>query len=200
LNNIAATDTPKLIPNTTNRVANIGANPAVSLKLSLSTNDTKVSPIIDLQRASLTTIENAIDKQDSASTSGYNVPLSYVSETDPYDGSAASKHISTVSTLVEEAVGLKIMFSGYRPFEANFDVYYRTSTDEATIYDEPWVSAGTSTVAADPLSLREYTYLIGGVNGGLEAFTSYQVKIVMQSTNASKIPFIKDLRVIALAV
>ena len=45
---------------------------------------------------------------------------------------------------------------------------------------------------------REYEYLAGGQVGNLDAFTQYQVKIVMESTNSSKIPVVRDLRAIAL--
>lgn len=200
INNILPTTAPKLIPNAKNKASNMSGNDPVLLKLDLTTLDPRVSPIIDLQRSSFTTIENSIDKQDSASSSGFNVPLQFVPETDPYDGSSASKHITTPSTIVEPAVGLKINFSAYRPFEANFKVYYRTSTDEGSIFDQAWVYIDEPNTIADDFNLREYSYLIGGDGGTLPAFTSYQIKIVMETTNTSKIPFIKDLRVIALAV
>lgn len=200
LNNTVATNTPMIIPNAKNKATNLSGQDPVLLRLSLFTDDDKVSPIIDLQRASMTTVENMIDRQAPSASSGFNVPIEYVDETDPYNGSAASKHISTVSTLVEPAVGLKIMFSGYRPFEANFKVYYRTSPDGSDIYDRPWVYIDQPNIAADLTSFREYSYLVGGEGGTLPAFESYQVKIVMETTDTSKIPVIKDLRVIALAV
>ena len=59
-----------------------------------------------------------------------------------------------------------------------------------------------STVASDENRdiFREYTYLIGGDNGTLLPFTTFQLKIVMRSSNSSKVPIIRDLRAIALGV
>lgn len=51
----------------------------------------------------------------------------------------------------------------------------------------------------DRTTYREYEYLAGGIGGTLPPFTTYQVKIVMTSTNSSRVPKIKDLRIIALA-
>jgi len=197
INEVNGTQAPKLIPNSKNQVAD-----AATIKLTLSTSDTKVSPILDLQRASMTFIENSIDKQDSSNTSGFNVPISIVDETDPYNGSSASKHITTVATLAEEAVGIKLFFAAYRPSAGNFKVYYRTSTDAETIRDTSWqLASATTTVPSDEvLVFREYEYLIGGEGGQLPAFTSFQIKIVMESTSTSYIPVLKDLRAIALAV
>ena len=45
----------------------------------------------------------------------------------------------------------------------------------------------------------DYEYLIGGLGGKLAPFTKFQLKIVMLSTNAAKVPTFKNLRVIALA-
>ena len=50
----------------------------------------------------------------------------------------------------------------------------------------------------NPNAFRDYRYLAGGLQGQLDEFTEFQVKIVMQSTNSSVVPMFKDLRVIAL--
>jgi len=42
--------------------------------------------------------------------------------------------------------------------------------------------------------------LIGGLNGNVPAFTRFQLKIVMHSTNSAQVPSFRDLRVIALSV
>ena len=50
----------------------------------------------------------------------------------------------------------------------------------------------------DKTVFRQYEYLPGGIGGRLNAFTKFQVKIVMVGTNTAKSPSIKDLRIIAL--
>jgi len=170
------------------------------MQLALATDDPKVSPIIDLQRAAVITYENIIDKQDEVSTSGFNVPISFVDETDNELGSHAAKHVTSIITIEEPAVGLKILFAATRPSAAGFRVYYKTGTTDDNLDDLPYIEL--TEVGSNPPDedgrFREYTYLAGGDGGFLDAFTQYQVKIVMTSTNSSKIPIIKDLRAIAL--
>lgn len=199
LNEVIRTEEPKLIPSAYNQGVKIGQN-AVDMRLNLTTSDTKVSPIIDLQRASMTCIENSIDRQDSLNTDGFNIPLNYINETTVQGGSAASKHISVPVTIPSTAVGLKILMTALVPPEAYLSLYYRVSADDVDITDLPWIEATSEIdVPKDEYSFREYNYLIGGTTGTLNAFTSFQYKVVMESENTSKIPYIKNIRTIALA-
>ena len=52
----------------------------------------------------------------------------------------------------------------------------------------------------NPTIFREYRYLIGGQGGSMIAFTKYQIKIVMRSTNQARVPKFQSLRAIALSV
>ena len=195
---------PAIIANSLNEYNNLGSgNKSFTMKLALTTADTKVSPIIDLQRASMTLIENVIDDQDASSTTNHNVPIRYTAETDPNSGSSAAKHLTTQVSLKEEAVGLKIILGANRPASSDFDLYYRTALGDAILSDQPWVyldRLAEPQTDEDPGIFRDYEYLAGGLGGELPSFTKFQVKIVMKSTNSSKIPVIKDLRAIALAV
>ena len=100
------------------------------IQLNLTSTDTKVSPVIDMQRAGLTMIGNMIDKQDSAANSGYNNPISYIPETSPNAGSSIAKHVTKPVTLEEEATGLKVILACNKPPEASFDVYYKTGVQK----------------------------------------------------------------------
>ena len=180
----------------------VGAKTAL-MSMFLSTDNEFVAPMIDLQRSSLTLIDNIIDNQDSASTSGFNVPMNFVNETDPQSGSSAAKHITKVTTLAQSAVGLKVFITANRPKEANFKLYYRTGADTDVITKQNWVyveSTSNNPPDANENIFREYEYLIGGLGGTLPAFTKFQLKIVMTSTNSAKVPIFKDLRSIALSV
>ena len=114
-----------------------------------------------------------------------------------------SKHITKPVTLVNDAVGLKVLIGANRPSAADFQVYYKTLTDEQDINDIAWVLATKEEeVPSDENRniFRDYRYLIGGQGGGLNAFNTFQIKIVFRSSNSSKVATIKDLRVIALGV
>ncbi len=180
----------------------IGAKTAM-FKFDMSTTNEFVSPMIDLQRTSITVVDNIIDNQDSAATLGFNVPLRYVSENEPTSGSSAAKHITSSVQLGTEAVGLKVLITAHRPKEADFDVYFRTGVDGDILNTVRYqLASKEANLPSDQNTniYREYEYLIGGRGGTLPAFTQFQLKIVFRSTNSARVPIIKDLRAIALGV
>jgi len=202
LNEFNDTTTTQLIASDSNSTISASGNKSFSLLLNLSTSDTKVSPVIDMQRANLTAFENIIDNQDSAAADGFNIPLSFVPETHPTSGSASAKHITNQVTLEEQAVGLKILFAANRPTAANFEVYVKTGSTDDVLDTQNWVDVEPEAdlpADDDGTTFRQYEFLAGGVAGNLDPFTVFQVKIVMNSYNASDAPVIQDLRVIALA-
>lgn len=208
-------DAPKIVANQLNENANIGGRKSLTVgvfhgrgkprkSVYSGTAIYPVGSMIDLQRASLNLFNNIIDNQDSVATSGFNIPLDYKPETLPSGGSSASKHITVPVSLVQDAVGLNVIFSANRPSVSNIVLYYRTGIEGEILSEKSWTEIGlTGTV---PLSdendtiFRDYNYLIGGITGALNTFSQFQLKIIMNSTNSSKVPVIKDLRVTALAV
>ncbi len=194
-------DAPRLVATSANETANLGAGErSVTWQLDVNTTKNNVAPVIDAQRVGFGFISNRIDKQAAAAANGYNVPYNYVAETNPLSGSHMAKHITIPVTLANPAVGLKILLAAIRPTEADFEVYYRTSTEGDNIFAQDWTLVNKQgNVAPDDRRFREYTYKVGNDNGDLPEFMQYQVKIVMMSNNSSKPPMFKDLRVIALA-
>jgi len=155
----------------------------------------------------LTAINNVIDNQDSSAAAGYNVPISYIDETDPIGGTQLAKYVTKPVSLEEDAIGLKIILGANRPFGTNFKVYYKVLRDEETLNTKEWVLVDPETsqqTDENPNKFREYRYQIGGFGSAsgadLDPFSTYQIKIVMTSNNSSKVPTFKDLRAIALAV
>ena len=160
--------------------------------------------MIDLQRASLSLFGNRIDRQVASNpTAGFNKPINFIAETDKSSGSHLSKHVTKPIPLVVDAVGLKILLSANRPPDSEFELYYKTISEDQTLSTMQWKLANVENpVAADENrdAFREYRYLIGGQNGNMTPFTAFQIKIVFRSKNSSKVPVIKDLRAIALGV
>ena len=193
---------PRLIATTANETTELGAGEkSVTIRANMNTTRADVSPVVDTQRTALTTAHHRIDNQVSSNaTAGIsNVPLLYVAETQPFGGSALSKHITKPITLLEDAINLKILLSALKPNGASFDVYFRTATEGQDITQQSYTLANIeSPVAADNANFKEYRYL-ASLQNAIESFNQYQVKIVMNSVNSSKVPLIKDLRIIALA-
>ena len=163
-----------------------------------------VSPIIDLQRTQMLAITNQIDRQDSAATTLFNVPLNFVSETDPANGSSASKHITKPVALEVPATGIKVLFAGHRPTTGHFDLYFRTAATgtDSDILEKSFVKATVDVQQPNDVAFNEfheYEFTIGGdFASTLSEFDKYQIKIIMESTSTSDIPRIRDLRTIAL--
>ena len=152
---------------------NNNGDETLKLNLSLSTSDSKVSPLVDLQRVSVRALENVIDYSNAA------------------------QHITTPVTVDESSFGLKIIFGANRPAGSNFDVYVKTAVDEdalATTTDWVQVEIDRKLPTDDsPTNFREYSYTHES-----DQFTAFQVKIVMHSQNSSSSPIMRDLRAIAL--
>jgi len=183
--------------------AEITGGRSAEIQCTMTTTDPRVSPVIDMQRAGLVLVSNMIDKQDSSATTGFNVPMAFVAETNPSFGTSLAKHLTVPVKLAEEAVGLKVLLAANRPPQADFQVYYRTADAGKNIRQQPWaLVSAEETLPTDTNRniFREYRYLVGGLGGELTPFTSFQLKIVFRSTNSARVPVIRDLRAIALAV
>ena len=159
---------------------NAGGAKTMKFNLTLSTDDTKVSPLVDLQRVSVLALENVIDNDDAA------------------------QHITNAIVIDDGSLGLKVIFAANRPSGANFEVYVRVAADEDSLLatdDDANPVIEWTPVEIDkalptddnPSTFRDYEYTHES-----DLFTAFQVKIVMQSDNASKSPVIRDLRAIAL--
>ena len=177
----------------------------------MTTSSDFVSPVIDIQRASVTLVENIIDSPVSVSstsqgnnvlfdvtTTGYDT---YNPETDPLDGSSAAKHITKSVRLLSPANGLKVFIAINKPSVCNVDLYYKAEMGEIEFDTVNWNLAEVDNAMPsddDFSTFREYIYTIGGDTGTLPDFTKFKLKIVMQSTNSSRVPAIRDLRAISL--
>lgn len=180
----------------------LGGARSASLQVTLKSTSDYVSPMIDLQRAKLNLVHNLISKQDSAATDGFNVPLRYVGERNPFgNGTESAKHLTQVVTLGEEANGIKVLLAANKPPQADFQLYYRTATEADQISRQPWSLVNPENDPqsdVNPEVFREYRYLIGGPNGSGTEFIKFQLKLVMRSTSSAHVPTFSDLRAIAL--
>jgi len=196
----------KRIANRPTEVANLtdaaAGDRSFDIKVEMSPGSNFAGPAIDLDRTSLTTIANVIDKQDSAATSGFNVPIVFSPETAAFGGTSLAKHITREVTLAEPATGIKVIIGANRPSVASFEVYYKVGTSDELLEGLPWIlkTEDTNNAPNDEYGVYDdYEYLIGGLAGQIAPFTKFQLKIVMLSTDAAKVPTFKNLRVIALA-
>jgi len=193
-----------LIAHDSAETAELGAGvKSLDVQLNLSTDDSNVSPMLDLQRTSMSLFSTIIDKQDSSSSVGFNVPLNFVNETSASIGSSAARHVTNVYNLANDAVGIKVLIDANIPDAADFQLYFRTATSDENIFTKNFTFQPSENILPkdnNPNVFRQYEYLIGGQGGTLTAFTKFQLKIVMRSTNQAIVPRFRALRIIALSV
>jgi hypothetical protein len=194
---------PHCVASSVNETLHLSGGKSFFLRGIVTTIADNVSPMIDLARMSLFTVNNRIDNPQSSigTESGKNNVINYVDETNTQTCSALARYITKKISLASTSEALKIIFSANRPDGSVIEVYYKTqSAGDDTDFDEiPWVPATTENVpltSEDTTRFEDYEYL----DNGLAAFKYFAVKIVLKSQNSSKVPRVRDFRAIALAV
>ena len=172
-----------------------------------------VSPMLDLQRSNFTMesflVDNQVYSVSDSPTIIQNKPFFFVPETNPQSGSSPSKHITKPIVLKQAAQGIKVFVEMNKPPSASFDLYYRLANGDDDIYEVSWIRASAENNPPDDkfsaetydvttLVYTEYDYLIGGTEGTLDDFTSFQLKVVMKTTNTCEVPVMKSIIAIAL--
>ena len=180
----------------------------MKFNLQMTTSDPKVSPVIDLQRVSVLTLENVIDKNVDLDSKYKMDDQGVLIGVEPFyqDYQYAVQHITTAVTVNDSSRAIKVVFSGNRPTGSDFEVYVRVAADEDALtatdddgnFTTEWVKVEIDKALPsdeNPTTFRDYEY-----TADVDQFTAFQVKIVMHSNNSSKSPTIRDLRAIALVV
>ena len=161
------------------------AGPRAIVKSTLSTVDSALSPVIDIDGSSLLTITNIINS-DSTDEDGLG------------PGQSVARYITRKVDLNDPADLLNVYISTNRPTaDSNIKVYVKLGFDTSTPFDlVPWVELNPTTpvsINSDATVYNESEYVIDPNDD----FISFQVKIVMLSNNIFDIPTIRDFRAIA---
>ena len=157
-----------------------------NLRCVFETSANNLSPIIDMNRASLFTIQNRIIDNtvgDELSATG---------------GNQIARYITKKVELAEEADKIDVFLNVNRPRSAAVDLYWRvveggSSADISTVN---WTAAPPVEAIAindNPSVFKEVQFEIDPTG----SFGTMQFKIVMRSTNSSTVPQVKDFRAIA---
>jgi hypothetical protein len=96
--------------------------------------------------------------------------------------------------LKNDSTGIHIIVDSLIPDESSVKIYYRAAAaDAASISSKTWNQINASVVKGSSMVEREFSVT------GLEDFTTFQIKIVMETTKTTKVPMFKNLRIIATA-
>ena len=203
-------DRSNIIASPINEQNEMSSRKSLSLNLRLQSNNTAISPVIDLDRASVVAVGNVINNIDSSSdvfpTTDFNA------STEPDGDNNAAIYITKKVALENPATSIKVTFAANKVETSDIKVLHRIlRSDDSFDFDElgyeffntdgsPDATVNSSLKSTD---FQEYTYSAGikddGVGETLGEFSQFSIKIVMQGTNAAAPPRIRDLRIIALA-
>jgi len=189
---------PQMIASSINETNEMGGNKSLFVNCSMTTTNTKVSPVIDLQRTSAFVVQNRLNQPQSGD-------VNYVADTQNVGTSSAAVYLTKPVVLENLSTAIDVRLTSNIRSTSSVEVYYRTtSSDEARNIDDlswiPFNGTGTSDSSVAPAedneTFNEYKYSVSGLN----EFTAFQIKICMKGTNSSYPPVIRDMRGIALAV
>ena len=212
LNSNNTFNSPRIIGSKTNelnRLTDFPGRKSFTMQFFMSTLDTKVTPMIDLDRVNVITTMDRINSK----VTDYATDLRVNSlDSDP----SAAIYLSKVVNLEKAADGLTVMFDAYRHPTNDIRVLYRifrvdappqyqlfelfpgfdnldsvgNIINKAKNSGRPDRRILASTTVND---YKEYKF----TRGNLPQFNGFQIKIIMSGTNYAFVPKIRDLRAIA---
>ena len=201
-------DAPQIVCSQINETIELSGNKSLRLSMNLTSDSDLVSPVIDTGRMGAILIGNKMNQINSLSDVGTLTP--YLPMTAAAGDPSTSIYMTKKVTLTQGATALQVLFGGVKMSQANIKVLYKTlRADSAENFDDiDWVFFNTdgSPDATVPISktrydYKEYKYFVGknsvGVGTELPEFVSFAIKIVLQGTNSSLPPMVKDFRAIA---
>jgi len=190
---------PQLVASGINETNEMTGSKSLFLNLTLTTTNTKLSPVLDVKRMSMVAVQNRLNEPTSSNTPNF------VSDTTSSGTSTAAVYCTRPIILENLSTALDVRLTQNVRTSSSVRVFYRVSgADEVrNIVDLSWTpfnTAGEEDTTVTPSEnnnvFKEYKYSDTNING----FTAFQIKIVMKGSISSYPPIIRDLRGIALAV
>jgi hypothetical protein len=201
--------------NETQNLSNLPGNKSLTLNVNLNTNNSYVSPVIDLQRVALSFTSNRVDNlitdfvtDSRVSTLQYD-PSAFVYANIPIELELPANaikvyllgHINiyneikclySISNSPEDSL-VYYPFPGYtnlNSFNKVIDYSKNSGLSDTKVVKDDGIG-----FEGDKVNYKEFTFTVDN----LPSFRYYSIKLVGTSTNQAYPPRVKDLRVIALA-
>ena len=209
-------DETKLVASGINETNEMAGAKSLSIPLTMSSDIDALSPALDLQRASMIAVANQVNQIDSSSDV-YPTSI-YKSMTQPDGDNHSAIYLTKKIDLENPATSLRVILDAVRSPESSIKILFKTlRVDDEFDFaemgfkffnDDGTVSgSGLPDVTTRPSESRkeylEHEYTAGvtddGIGSPLEEFISFQIKIVMRTTNQALPPLLRQLRVLALA-
>ena len=179
---------PKLIASPLNEsnISNLSAG-SVEITATMTSTNEALSPVIDMNRLSLHTIQNIVGKSSS------------VVETSARGGTELCRYITRKVELAEEADSFTVFFDANKPGAGDIKLFYRIleGGESGDINDKAFIEATpTDPIPVNEGGFSEIRYDVIESTLSNKSFSTIQFKVVLMSTNSSLVPRIKDFRAI----
>ena len=150
-------------------------------------------------KVALVNIANSIISTDEANNNVYSIVSTsdFIAEEAATGGSAFSKYISRQVDFINPSTGVKFFFDVSKPADATVDIFLKTKLAGDTTPMNQIEYTKVSNVTITNSLGGEFVQFQQEVNN-LEEFNSLVFKLVLESTDESQIPKIKNLRAIAI--
>ena len=163
------------------------------------TGNSFISPVIDMNRASVITVSNRLNDA-TTNSSAYNTTAygqNYVADTVANGTSNLNRYITKRVDLNNEAEVLDVYINANKPSGANIDLYYKVleAGSDADFESLAWAILAPDEIIITDDSGRYNEVHYQKVFGS--KFGSFAFKIVFRSSNTSNVPTLKDFRAIA---
>lgn len=193
---IQATPTP-----TPSRKRPLAYSPTIS-QITFSTTLDSVSPILDTHLLSYTLVKNIVND--------YSDVFLIATESNKTSELTVTRYITKPIKLLPEntASGFFISFAANIPNEAKVFIFHKIfNTVEdlslAKFEDQPWIFNNSTgeRKSINKTEFLDFDFQLDSIsypgNNSITSFDMFSIKLVMISSNAAKIPKIKDFRVMA---
>lgn len=185
-----------------NETNDLGDDKSLTISVGFKTQTSSVSPVIDTKKLSIIGITNDVNNLTT-------------NETDANHGSATSRYISRRVNLdfdaEDYAEDLNVYLSNYLPSGTSVSVYAKLlNAADSTEFDSlDWTLLEQTSGPADPTAISgfaEYTYGIPSsekttgvfTGNGYTGYHTFAIKVVLNSSNSSVVPKVKELRAISV--
>ena len=202
--------TSSMVASTINETNEISGSKSLEMPIVFTSQNSNISPVIDLDRRSFIAIGNRMNNVDS--DADIFPTTDFIASTEPEGDQNSAIYLTKAVTLEQSATAIRLVFSAHKQSTSDIIVMFKTlKTSGSEDFDElgyQYFNTDGSPDSTVPNSLvktdfQEYVYTAGvkddGVGTSLDDFIQFQIKIIMQGTDAAKPVRIKDLRAIALA-
>ena len=195
--------------NETALLTTLPGNKSFTLDLQLYSENSFVSPFIDLDRVNMILTSNRLNEPISNWVENQGI---MITGEDPHSAVYVTKKIE----LSNPANSIKVMLGAYRHQSADIRILYKIFPDDSSIDETPYNlfpgyaniddlgnviktqdnngTSNTLVIPSKPGEFRDYEWFVDD----LPEFQAFAIKIVMTGTNQAEPPRIRDLKAIAV--